>query len=54
MVYLNMTNRNVPKCIQFGKDTRSLILQIDNDLEKVKEYGIEKPIDRLQVCTTEP
>jgi hypothetical protein len=49
MLYLNIQDRTVPKGLQVGKDLRSLLLHIDEGLTKVKYYGIEYDIHRLEV-----
>ena len=49
MLYLNIQDRKLPKGIFFGKDTRSTILQIDSDFAKVKHYGIETALMRIEV-----
>lgn len=49
LLYLNIQDRKLPKGLYFGKDTRSTILQIDSDFTKVKHYGIEIALERIEV-----
>ena len=49
MLYLNLQDRNVPRGFQVGKDGRSLVLEIDESLSKVKFYSIEYDLHSVQV-----
>ncbi|KAK2166269.1 hypothetical protein LSH36_40g08008 [Paralvinella palmiformis] len=49
LLYLNIQDRKLPKGLYFGKDTRSTILQIDSDFAKVKHYGVETALKRIEV-----
>ena len=44
MVYMNLTNRAMPKGVQFGTDAKDLALKID-DMSTVKARGMEEGID---------
>jgi len=52
LLYLNIQDRKLPKGLYFGKDTRSTILQIDSDFAKVKHYGVETALKRIEVGTS--
>ncbi|XP_064649374.1 uncharacterized protein LOC135501273 [Lineus longissimus] len=47
MLFYNTETRGLPKGIQFGKDTKSVMLEIDEDMTTVKHYGV--PL-QLKVC----
>jgi hypothetical protein len=49
MLYLNIQDRKSPKGMFIGKDSRSTMLQIDTDFAKVKHYGVDAPLQRIEV-----
>ena len=49
MLWLNLKNRDMPKGLQIGADPKSRFLQIDGDFHKVKHYGAEYQLHRLEV-----
>ncbi len=49
MVYLNLTQRNSPKCLQIGKNPQTTILEIDAGFSKIKQYGIEQDLHMVEV-----
>ena len=49
MVYLNLSNRSAPKCLQIGKTPQSTVLEINSDFDKVKHYGVEFPLQNMEV-----
>ena len=51
MVYLNLQDRNVPKGIQIGKDARSLVLEINDELTKVRHFGSEYELHSVEVTS---
>lgn len=51
MVYFNLQDRNVPKGIQIGKDARSLVLETNDDLTKVRHFGLEYDLHNIEVRT---
>ncbi len=52
MIYLNLQDRNVPKGIQIGKDARSLVLETNDDLTKVRHFGLEYELLAIEVSFT--
>ena len=49
ILYLNTQSRKVPKGFQFGNDPKTLVLQIDEGMSKVKHYGVEIPLHKVEV-----
>ena len=49
LVYYNATDRNVPREIQIGKDFRSLLLEINQDMDKVNHFGIDHELEAIEV-----
>ena len=50
MMYFNTQDRRLPKQLQVGTDVKRLAIQIDAGFSSVKHYGIEMPLERLEVC----
>ncbi len=50
LVYYNATDRNVPRGIQIGKDFRSLLLEINQDMDKVNHFGLDHELEAIEVC----
>ena len=51
MVYFNTEDRTMPKGLYVGKDSKSVMLQVDEGLSSVKHYGIDSPVHRIEVNT---
>ena len=49
MVYFNLQDRNVPKGIQIGKDASSLVLETNEELTKVRHFGMEYELHAVEV-----
>ncbi|XP_074642952.1 uncharacterized protein LOC141900110 [Tubulanus polymorphus] len=49
MIFMNLQLRGLPKGIQIGKDHKSLVLEINEELTSVKKYGIPYKLIRLEV-----
>ena len=51
MFFMNLQLKSLPKGIQIGKDAKTLILYIDEDMYKCEHYGVPLKIERLEVCS---
>ena len=52
MLYFNTVDRRMPKQLQVGVDVKRLPLQIDAGFSSVKHYGVDLPLERLEVGET--
>ena len=48
MLFLNLSSRNLPKGFQFGKDSKTVILEVDEGMTRVKHYGIQTKLERFE------
>ena len=51
LVFLNWSQRSLPKGIQIGNQGRSRVLEIDGEFTRVKHFGIELQLHRTEVST---
>lgn len=49
MIYFNILNKSLPRGLQIGKSTATLILDVDAALDKVKYYGIDYSLSRIMI-----
>ncbi|KAI0213257.1 hypothetical protein LSAT2_001723 [Lamellibrachia satsuma] len=49
MLYLNTQDRRMPKQLQVGTDVKRLPLQVDAGFSSVKHYGVDVPLERLEM-----
>ncbi|CAH1801060.1 unnamed protein product [Owenia fusiformis] len=48
LMYYNQNNRNLPRCIQVGCDSKSLVLVIDTDFTTVTYYGVQYKLYNIE------
>ena len=50
--FLNFKNRDLPKGLLVGANPKTRFLQIDEDFHRVKHYGVDYELRRLEVGAT--
>jgi hypothetical protein len=49
MLFYNTEVRGLPKGFQFGKDSKSVMLEIDEDMTTAKHYGVPLQLKVVEV-----